>query len=293
MPMKSSVCIFGFGYTAEYLANALAAQNFAISGTSRNPETRKKFATLGYQMVDFTLAGVTSILQESTHVFITTPPNETTPDPTFAFFSEVIVQSCQHLSWVGYASSTGVYGDHAGGWVDESSPSLDVGAQGKARLAAESAWLACAKSYDLPLHIFRLSGIYGPQRNALQAIRGGKQYSIFKKDQVFSRIHVSDIVNTLLASIQRPMPYSIYNVSDDLPAAAYEVDRYAADLLGRPALPLIPFEEATLSPVACEFYRQNRRVSNAKIKQQLDVKLLYPSYRQGLTQLYQEMCANP
>ena len=146
---------------------------------------------------------------------------------------------------------------------------------GIARLKAEQAWLSFAQKHLLPLHIFRLSGIYGPGRNVLERLIQGKKQSVFKENQVFSRIHVEDIVTTLLASIQLPNPLSIYNVSDDEPAPAHVLDQYAAKLLHREPLPLIPFSEAHLSPMEKEFYANNRRISNLKIKEELQVALNY------------------
>ena len=143
-----------------------------------------------------------------------------------------------------------------------------------------------AQNYQLPLHIFRIAGIYGPQRNALTRIAQGKTQTIYKENHNFSRIHVEDIAAVLIASIKNPNPISIYNIADDEPAPAHEVDEYAAHLLHAPMPEKVPFELATLSPMAKEFYTHHRRVSNAKIKQELLVKLTYPTYREGLQQLY-------
>lgn len=155
-------------------------------------------------------------------------------------------------------------------------------------MEAENAWLSYAKYNKLPLHIFRLTGIYGPERNPLERIQSGKKYSIYKEGQMFSRVHVDDIVSILLASIKTPNPLSIYNVADDEPAASHEVDAYAASLLKQVALPLISFEEASLSPKEQEFYLSNRRVSNEKIKRELNIVLRYPSFREGQSKIWSD-----
>ena len=192
------------------------------------------------------------------------------------------------LEWLGYLSSTAVYGDHQGQWVDEDSVCDPKGASGLLRLEAEQAWLSVARSHQLPLHIFRLAGIYGPGRNPLQRMLLGKRYSVYKEGHVFSRIHIDDIVSVLLASMQSVQPLSIYNVADDEPEASHVVDAFAAALLNQAPLPLMPFETASLSIMEHEFYSNHKRVSNAKIKQALGCILAYPSYREGLKQLYKE-----
>jgi nucleoside-diphosphate-sugar epimerase len=170
--------------------------------------------------------------------------------------------------------------------VSEESACIPHTPTGIARLNTERAWLSFAQQEALPVHIFRLSGIYGPGRNVLVRLMSGKSYSVFKENHVFSRIHVEDIVTTILASMKLPNPLSIYNVSDDEPAPAYMVDQYAANLLHREPLSLIPVSEAHLSPMEQEFYANNRRVSNLKIKEALGVVLNYPTYREGLTQIW-------
>jgi len=279
--------IFGFGYTAQFLAKKLAQLNFQITGTTRDK------TKLGYQdegagrviMVNFTEADVERELQSATHVLVSTPPSGPLGDPVLINFMPLIKKYIPQMQWLGYLSSTGVYGDHQGDWVDESSASLNLGQQAQFRLNAEQAWLSLAKEYQLPLHIFRIAGIYGPQRNALTRMSHGKTQTIYKKNHFFSRIHVDDMVSTLIASIQTPNPLSIYNLADDEPAPSYAVDEYAASLLGVPLPQRVPFEQATLSPMANEFYTHHRRVSNAKIKRELLVKLQYPTYREGLKQL--------
>ena len=285
--MNPTLCLFGFGYTAAFLAEQASLLGFNITGTSRSQETRDDYRKQNYHLVDFKATDVDIVLRRATHVFISTPPSSL-GDPVLTDFLPLLETYCHQWQWIGYASSTGVYGNHEGAWVNESSPTHALGPQAQRRLEAETAWLAFAKKHNLPLHIFRLAGIYGPARNALKEIVAGKAYSIYKEGQVFSRIHVSDIAKVIIASLQKPNPYSIYNLADDEPASSLEVDHYATTLLNRSPLPIIPFEKASLSPMAKEFYSNNRRVSNSKIKREFDLELDYPSYREGLLQLYEK-----
>ena len=185
------------------------------------------------------------------------------------------------LRWLGYLSTTGVYGDRGGGWVDESDARLPSGVRGRRRVAAEDGWLALHRDRGLPVHVFRLAGIYGPGRNALATVRAGTARRVDKPGQVFSRIHVDDIVAVLRASMARPAPGAVYNVADDDPAPPQDVVAYAAELLGVAPPPLVPFAEAALSPMARSFYDDSKRVRNDRIKRELGVRLAYPDYPRG------------
>jgi nucleoside-diphosphate-sugar epimerase len=183
---------------------------------------------------------------------------------------------------VGYLSTTGVYGDRAGGWVDESGELRPTGDRGRRRVAAETAWLDLWRRRGVPVHVFRLAGIYGPRRSAFDSLRQARAQRIDKPGQVFSRIHVDDIAAVLSVSMAKPNPGAIYNVCDDDPAAPAEVIAYAAGLLGIELPPLVPFAQAELSDMAQSFYADNKRVRNDRIKRELGVELAYPDYRQGL-----------
>jgi nucleoside-diphosphate-sugar epimerase len=186
-----------------------------------------------------------------------------------------------NAAWIAYLSTTGVYGDHGGGWVTEESPLAPNTERGARRLAAERQWLALPQ----PAHLFRLAGIYGPGRNQLLTVVDGTARRIIKPGQVFSRIHVDDIAATLEASIASPNPGRAYNVCDDEPCPPQDVVAYAAKLLGKPVPPDIAFVDAALSPMARSFYADSKRVSNRRIREELGVKLLYPTYREGLKAL--------
>lgn len=280
--------MFGFGYTASRLAERLIPLGFEIVGTIREAGKKPTRHSSAVRLIDFQATDIELYLSQTTHLLISIPPVEGVGDRVISHYSALIRRYAPNIKWLGYLSSTGVYGDHQGQWVDEDSLCRPKTSSGVLRLEAENAWFSLAQIDQIPLHVFRLAGIYGPQRNPIERIRSGKKYSIYKEGQLFSRIHVDDIVSTLIASIKSPNPMSIYNVADDEPAASYEVDAYAASLLKRSPLPLIPFEEASLSPREHEFYLSNRRVSNEKIKRELMILLNYPSFREGLRQIWSE-----
>ena len=287
--MKNKVCIFGFGYSADFIAKSLSKLAFNVTGTSRNENRRKYYKKLGYELVDFNAAEVEKALRDTTHILMLIPPNKVGQDPVLSLFLPLLKKYRDQWQWIGYASSTSVYGNHNGAWVNENTQTNkdNVGYRGRQRLAMESAWLDIGSQFGLPVHIFRIAGIYGPYRNALKAIKEGKMYSIYKKDHFFSRIHVLDIVKVIEASIKKPNPTSIYNVADDFPAPSYKVDLYAAKLLKTP-LTLIKFNQAKLTNALKEFYSNNRRVTNEKIKTELGINLEYPGYKEGLSDLFKE-----
>jgi nucleoside-diphosphate-sugar epimerase len=288
MQMNPVFFMFGFGYTADRLAQKLISQGFDVVGTTRQERKKAMSHPSAITFIDFEASDIEYYLSQSTHLLISVPPAADMGDLVLFYYSELIKRHVAHIEWLGYLSSTGVYGDYQGGWVDEESICKPQSSSGILRMEAENAWLSCAKNNQIPLHVFRLAGIYGPERNPLARIQSGKKYSIYKEGQVFSRIHIDDIVSVLLASIKNPHPLSIYNVADNEPAASHVVDAYATSLLKQLPLPLISFEEASLSPKEQEFYLSNRRVSNVKIKRELNIVLHYPSFREGLTQIWSE-----
>lgn len=291
--MSATLFVFGFGYTALFLAQTLAPLGFQVYGTSRQADKIKVTCTSAYKLIGFTLDEIESYLAKATHVLISIPPIDESGDLVLSRFSASLIRCAPQIQWMGYLSSTGVYGDHQGAWVDEHALPHLPGTQGKRRLAAEHAWLALAQTHQLPLHIFRLSGIYGPGKNSLVRLMQGKKETIYKEGHFFSRIHVQDIASVLCASIQRPQPLSIYNVADNEPTPSHVVDEYAARLLGIATPRRIAISDATLTELARGFYNDNRRVANNKIKNELGVILAYPSYREGLLQLYLDLMSSP
>lgn len=281
--MKPNILFFGFGYTAKVLMPHLVQIGFSVTGTSR---TVPSINASPIQLIDFQCIDMEKYLSQCTHLLISIPPLSSGNDIVLLSYADLIAKYAAQIQWIGYLSSTGVYGDHNGEWVNEESDCHPLGSNAILRLAAEREWMAYAQKYQLPLHIFRLAGIYGAGRNALARILNGKKHTIYKEGHVFSRIHVEDIANVIMASISSPHPLSIYNVADNEPAPAHLVDEYAASLLGVPPLPRVAFDEAVMSLMEREFYANNRRVSNLKIKQDLAIVLKYPSYREGLKQIW-------
>jgi len=275
---------FGLGYSALALARELQAEGWRIAGTCREEARRRELESLGIGALifdrDHPLPDASAALAGSTHILSSVPP-DAAGDPVLDLHGPAI-EAESGLAWVGYLSTTGVYGDRAGGWVDEESQLEPTGERGRRRVAAEAAWLDLWRRAGQPVHVFRLAGIYGPGRSALDALRDGRAQRIDKPGQVFSRIHVADIVRVLRASMARPRPGAIYNVCDDDPAPPADVVAHAAGLLGLAAPPLIPFDRARLSEMGRSFYDDNKRVRNSRIKDELGVRLAYPSYRAGL-----------
>jgi nucleoside-diphosphate-sugar epimerase len=274
---------FGLGYTAQALARALGRADWRVGGTTRTAENRARLVAQGLDAWlfgrDHPLDTAATALAGTTHVLTSVPP-DAAGEPVLDHHLHDLL-ALEGLAWAGYLSTTGVYGDRGGEWVYESDPPAPGSARTRARVAAEGRWLASG----LPVHVFRLAGIYGPGRSALDAVRAGTARRIVKPGQMFGRIHVEDIARVLEASIARPNPGAIYNVADDEPAPPQDVIAYAAHLLGIPAPPEIPFERAELSPMARSFYVDNRRVANDRIRRELGVELAYPTYREGLERL--------
>lgn len=280
--MSRNAFIFGLGFTGSRFATSLQADGFHVSGTTRSGDGAVGIETFAYGP-GADLQPSLEALKGATHILLSIPPGAD-GDPVLADFGEAIAANTA-LEWVGYLGTTGVYGDRAGGQVDETSALEPTGERGARRVAAEAGWLKLWQDNAVPIHIFRLAGIYGPGRNALVQAKSGTARRLIKSGHKFSRIHVDDIVATLRASMGRPRPGAAYNVCDDLPTESAEVAEYAAKLLGIDPPPATPFEEAELSPMGRSFYQDNKTVSNALIKQELGVQLQYPTYRVGLQAL--------
>ena len=284
--MRPHLLIFGFGYTAGFLAQKAREINIQVTATTRENNALGYNGEFDCELIHFSEKSIEQALATASHILISTPPTHDLGDPVIVNFGNLLEKYIKNIQWIGYLSSTGVYGDHQGHWVDESSKPIALGGQGQLRLAAENKWRSFAEAYQLPLTIFRLAGIYGPQRNVLARLMAGKNDTIVKDGQFFSRIHVEDIVLAIVAAMQNPkVGITIYNVADDEPAPSHVVDEYAASLLQLPPLKRIDYEMATLSPMAQEFYSHNKRVSNAKLKKELIIQLTYPTYKEGLAHL--------
>ncbi|WP_439141299.1 SDR family oxidoreductase [Planktotalea sp.] len=279
--MTKHLLSFGHGFSARALTPLLLAQGFSIAGTTRSAEKAEALAATGVRPLTWPGADLSGELERATHLLISAAPSAD-GDPVLSALKDDIAKHAPKLEWVGYLSTTGVYGDANGGWVDENSPLKPSTKRGQMRVAAEADWRSIS---SLPLHIFRLAGIYGPGRGPFSKVREGTARRIIKKGQVFSRIHVDDIAQILAASIARPNPGAIYNMCDDDPAPPQDVIAHAAELLDMPLPPEVDFETAEMTPMARSFYAESKRVRNDRIKSELGVNLLFPDYRVGLASL--------
>jgi nucleoside-diphosphate-sugar epimerase len=278
--MSNVLLSFGHGYSAQALSARLLAAGWRVIGTTRSREKAEAIRATGAEAVLWPPEDPPALLAGATHLLSSAAP-DAEGDPVLRLCGDAVRAASPRIAWAGYLSTTAVYGDRRGGEVDETSDCRPSTPRGRWRLAAERAWAATG----LPLHVFRLAGIYGPGRGPFEKLRAGRAQRVVKPGQVFSRIHVDDIAEALAASIARPSrgPFpAIYNVCDDEAAPPEDVIAHAARLLGLPVPPAVPFEEARLSPMALSFYAESKRVSNRRIREELGVRLRHPTYREGL-----------
>lgn len=278
------LCCIGLGYSAKALAARLQPQGWRISGTARTDEGAAGLKAQGFEAVRFAgdgpQADLAALIRSCTHLLLSAPAEES-GDPVLAHH-RADVAAAPDLRWIGYLSTVGVYGDHGGARVDETAELRAASPRTRRRVEAERQWLYLGGETGKAVQVFRLSGIYGPGRSAVDNLRSGRARRIVKPGQIFNRIHVEDIALVLEASMSRPRAGAIYNVTDDEPSPAPDVVSYAAELIGVEPPPEIPFEEAGLSPMARSFYGENKRVANDLVKRELGVSLRYPTYREGI-----------
>jgi len=273
----------GFGYTAGHLAERLRARGWHVVGSSRTEDGANAIRRLGFEAVVFDRAhpqAAAQALQAASHILVSVAPDDT-GDPVLDGLGEALA-AADHLTWIGYLSTTGVYGDTGGAWVDELTPPMPGQARSQRRLAAENGWLGLSRDHGRPVEIFRLAGIYGPGRSALDSLRAGRAHRVVKPGHVVCRIHVDDIAGTLSAAMAAPHPGSVFNLADDEPAPPQDVVAEASALLGLEPPPEVALDQADLSPMARSFYAETRRVWNGRIKSRLGVTLAHPTYREGL-----------
>ena len=271
---------FGYGYTAQALVRQLSPVDLSVAGT----RTRLGDATPGVRLAEFrgdsASDAVRALLRDTTHMLISIPP-DLEGDVVLRHYGEDIA-ALGELVWIGYLSTIGVYGDWQGRWVDETSATRPTSERSLRRLQAELLWRRFARERGKRVDIFRLAGIYGPGRSVLDGLRAGTVRRIVKAGQVFNRIHVEDIARVLIAAMTKPTAHGLFNVADDEPAPPQDVIAFAAELLGVPVPPDVAFEYAELSSMAATFWTENKRVGNARIKEDLGVTLAYPTYRDGI-----------
>ena len=275
---------FGLGYCADYLSTKFIKQGWQVSATCRSSEKAAVMDASDIRPVLLPGRKVTvTDLGKADHILISVPPEQDGSDPVLNFAGAALAALQDQIKWVGYLSTTGVYGDHQGAWIDEETPAGLLSERGQRRVAAEAQWAATG----LPMHYFRLAGIYGPGRNSLRALQNGTARRVVKQGQVFSRIHLADITRILEASIANPNAGRAYSVCDDTPAPPQDVVTYAAELMGVSPPALQDFATAELSPMARSFYGENKCIRNYRIKEELGVSLEYPDYRAGLSALWE------
>lgn len=281
-----SMFIFGAGYSARSFAESVASGSDTIRGTTRSEARFDLLRRSGIEPLLFDGASLSNELRaalgEATHLIVSIAPGEA-GDPVLKLIPNLRL-AMPKLAWVGYLSTVGVYGDHQGGWVDETSPCHPVSRRSVDRLQAEQAWAAAAEKAGAPLATLRLSGIYGPGRNAFVNLTEGTARRLVKPGQVFNRIHVDDIAAALRLLADRNLG-GIFNVTDDEPSPPQDVVTYAARLMGMEPPPEQDFASADLSPMARSFYGENKRVSNAAIKK-AGYRFVFPNYRAALDAMW-------
>jgi nucleoside-diphosphate-sugar epimerase len=279
--------VFGFGYSAHYIVDRLRVTGTQVTATVRSRAKADLLTQTGITARIFSSDRVDEALRAdiaaSEAILVSVPP-EPTGDPVLAAFADAIATASK-LRWIGYLSTVGVYGDHAGNWVDETTPATPATERSRRRAQVEQDWLGLGARHAAAVQIFRLPGIYGPGRNQLAQLASGTARRIVKPGQVFNRIHVEDIAAGVEASLARPRAGAIYNLTDDEPAPPQDVIAFAARLCGVEPPPDIPFDAAELSPMARSFFSESKRVRNALIRRELGVNLRYPTYREGLSAL--------
>jgi nucleoside-diphosphate-sugar epimerase len=279
--------IFGLGYTAHAIARTQIARGWQIAATVRSAAKAQAVATAGLTTRLFSDAAhdpqITDDIASADAALISIPPLAD-GDVVLRRFADALARA-PRLAWIGYLSTVGVYGDRDGGWVDETIAPAPTEPRSQVRAEIERAWLAFGAAHARPTHLFRLAGIYGPDRNALKQLAAGSARRIVKPGQVFNRIHVEDIAATVAASLKRPRHGAIYNLSDEEPAPPQDVVAYAADLCGVAPPPEVALDQAGLSPMGRSFYAECKRVDGRRTRAELGVSLRYPTYREGLAAL--------
>lgn len=274
--------IYGYGYTASYLVETLNTENYLIIGSSRE---EKKFNSDNKKVKFINNSQVNNCLlkDDITHILVSVPPNDL-GDIFIQNYREIITKN-KNIEWIGYLSATNVYGDHNGELVSESSQTKPKTKKGINRLVAEKQWLELISKFNLPIKIFRLAGIYGPNRNIKERLIKGLVKNIFKEGQFFSRIHVEDIANILNLSMNNITKNKIYNLADDFSCNLNVIIEYLCEKnsLIKPAQ--IDFDDMSLDYKKESFFLENKRVDNSLVKKDLLKNFKYPSFKEGYKNL--------
>lgn len=277
--------VFGYGYSARRIGDRLRGRGWTLSGTRRNHEDLGELEAAGVRAHVFAgdgpSRGVARALRTATHVLLSVPPDEH-GDPVLRHHRHDVVAT-DSLEWIGYLSTTGVYGDRSGDWVDEETVPEPGSVRSRRRLEAERSWAEVAAEAGTTLQIFRLAGIYGPGRSILDRLRAGTARRIVRPGLVFNRVHVDDIAGAVVAGIDCPGATGVFNVADDLPGPPQDVIVFGAELIGVEPPPEVSLEAAGLSEIGRGFFAENKRVAALRLRHTLGYRLEYPTFREGLT----------
>tara|TARA_B100000686_G_scaffold79072_1_gene85274 strand:- start:1674 stop:2606 length:933 start_codon:yes stop_codon:yes gene_type:complete len=288
----SQLFCFGLGFSGRAFGQSLVKDGWKVSGTTRDPQNLIVLEDEGFKAYFF--PGEECLIEEEissvTHLIITIPP-QYSGDIVYRKYHETIERN-RNLKWIGYLSSTGVYGNRDGDWVDEESELIPSNQRNRLRIEAENNWVQLGKKSGIGVHIFRAAGIYGEGRSIIETIRARRARRIEKKGHISNRIHLEDLVSVLKASIKKAGPSSLYNVCDDSSSSSKEAIEFACKLLKTDPPPLLQFEQAELSEIARSFYLDNKRIRNDKMKKELNIQLKYPDYQAGLVAIFKSIKSN-
>lgn len=283
--MSRSLLIFGGGWLGRAIGAEASRRADAVAATSRDPDTRGALEAEGLRAVDPADASALDAALATADAVVITAPPAAEGCPGHGALAPLLATAKRRPGWIGYVSSTAVYGDRAGGWAFEDDALNAATLQGARRVRAEQDWLETGRSLGLAVNLFRLPALYGPGRSGLDRLRNGEARMVRKPGQVFNRIHVEDAVSGLLAAMDRPNPGRAYNLVDDEPAPAHVVTAWSARRLGLPPPPEVDWTDPSVSEAMRRFYLDSKRVSNARAKAELGWRPKYPSYREGIEAL--------
>ena len=287
MNKKNILLIFGFGYTAKFLCQKFSKKNWEVFCTTRFKEKAKEIKSLNATPIFFDdEEKIESVLSKNSYILSTAPP-ENSKDPVVENYGHLLKKNSERVKWAGYLSTTSVYGDKKGEWVTEDTelePNLE---RSISRVAAENSWIKLGENLLIKTVIFRLAGIYGPGRSLVDRLMKDEDvYIVDKPAHLFNRIHVDDIVGAIEMAISSKSEAKIFNLSDDLPAKQLDVAKFAANLLKRKSPQTVSLESDLVSEMARSFYKEEKKVSNTRLKDELGYKLVFPSFKEGLFSIH-------
>ena len=287
MVKKNTLLIFGFGYTAKFICKKFSRNNWQIYCTTRSNEKTKEIKDLKAMPVFFNdEEKIKNILSDDNYILTTAPP-ENSKDPVVENYGHLLKENSERIKWAGYLSTTSVYGDKKGEWVTEDTelePKLE---RSISRVAAENSWIKLGERLLIKTVIFRLAGIYGPGRSLIDRLMKNEDvYIVDKPAHIFNRIHIEDIVGAVEKAMSSQSKTKIYNLSDDLPATQLDVAKFAASLLKKNCPEIVSLKSEMVSEMAKSFYKEEKKVSNKKLKDELGYKLMFPSFKEGLSSIH-------